>query len=307
MWSRTSTFRDYVAVLLIALISFFSVFAQATSQPLLWQVEDKNTQIRLYLFGSLHYGEEKFYPLPEVVLKAYHASDSLAVELDIDTLDSEQVRIALQRYGYYAGQENLQTHVGVQIWEQVKRISQNLGVDAQQLNQFQPWLAAMQLTNIQLARSTYQPSLGLDKYFLSESRHKKKILELETLDDQMQLFTRLSDAEQVEFLQIMLNESYKAEDSLNKLADAWYRGDEQALNELVFSSFRERELGQKLYRYIFVERNKQMLKAIDTYMENSQKIFLVVGIGHILGNDGLATLLEERGYKVTRVNPVQND
>lgn len=302
MWSRTFiNFRHWVAALSIVLIGFFSIGVQAASQPLLWQVEDKNSQIRLYLFGSLHYGEEKFYPLPDTVLKAYNASDALAVELDIDALDGEQVHAAIQRYGYYRGKDNLQSHVGVQIWDKIKNITENFGIDAQQLKRFRPWLAAMQLTNLQLIRSNYQPSLGLDKYFLSESRHKK-ILELETLDEQMRLFTRLSDAEQIEFLQITLNEFPKAEESLKQLADAWYHGDELTLNKLVFSSFHEREVGNKLYQFIFVERNKQMLNAIDTYMNSSQRIFLVVGVGHIIGGEGLVALLEQRGYKVTRVN-----
>ena len=75
----------------------------------------------------------------------------------------------------------------------------------------------------------------------------------------------------------------------------------------MFSAFRKRELGQKLYQSIFVERNKNMLNAIDAQLKESQKIFLVVGIGHMLGDDGLVSLLEGRGYRVTQVNTAQKD
>lgn len=285
----------------------FSSALHAASQPLLWQVQDKDSRVRLYLFGSLHYGDEAFYPLPDAVLQAHRDSDVLAVELDIDALDVEKVRAALKQYGYYPSEKNLQTQVGEQMWKTLTQVSENLGGDAQQLKPFRPWLAAMQLTNMQLSRSDYQQALGLDKYFLTASRDKKIILELESLDEQMQLFNQLSDAEQIEFLQVTLKEQATAEESLKKLANAWYRGDEHTLNELVFSAFRERKLGQKLYQFIFVKRNKQMLQVIDTYIEKSQKIFLVVGVGHMLGEDGLVALFEARGYRVTQVSTGQDD
>lgn len=291
----------------IIVTCFYSSALHAASQPLLWQVQDKDSRVRLYLFGSLHYGDEAFYPLPDAVLQAHRDSDVLAVELDIDALDGEKVRAALKQYGYYPGEKNLQTQLGEKMWKTLTQVSENLGGDAQQLKQFKPWLAALQLTNMQLARSDYQQTLGLDKYFLTASRDKKIILELESLDEQMQLFNQLSDAEQVEFLQVTLNEQGKAEESLKRLADAWYQGDEPTLNELVFRSFRQRKLGHRLYQFIFVERNKQMLKTIDAYMKKAQKIFLVVGIGHMLGEDGLVALFQAQGYQVTLVTGVTTE
>ena len=305
--TRSARHGYFASCLSVALICLYSSVVQAASQPLLWQVQDKESRVRLYLFGSLHYGDEKFYPLPDAVLRAYRDSDILAVELDIDALDGRKVRTALEQNGYYAGEKNLQTGLDSQTWTSLINVANTLDVDVQRLNQFKPWLAAMQLTNRQLALSDYQQSLGLDKYFLSEARNQKVVLELESLDEQMQLFNQLSEIEQREFLQTTLNEHEKAEESLNKLADAWYRGDEDVLQTLVFSAFRKRELGQKLYQSIFVERNKNMLNAIDAQLKESQKIFLVVGIGHMLGDDGLVSLLEGRGYRVTQVNTAQKD
>ena len=305
--TRSARHGYFASCLSVALICLYSSVVQAASQPLLWQVQDKESRVRLYLFGSLHYGDENFYPLPDAVLRAYRDSDILAVELDIDALDGRKVRTALEQNGYYAGEKNLQTDLDSQTWTSLINVANTLDVDVQRLNQFKPWLAAMQLTNRQLALSDYQQSLGLDKYFLSEARNQKVVLELESLDEQMQLFNQLSEIEQREFLQTTLNEHEKVEESLNKLADAWYRGDEDVLQTLVFSAFRKRELGQKLYQSIFVERNKNMLNAIDAQLKESQKIFLVVGIGHMLGDDGLVSLLEGRGYRVTQVNTAQKD
>ena len=74
----------------IIVTCFYSSALHAASQPLLWQVQDKDSRVRLYLFGSLHYGDETFYPLPDAVLQAHRDSDVLAVELDIDALDGKK-------------------------------------------------------------------------------------------------------------------------------------------------------------------------------------------------------------------------
>ena len=204
--TRSARHGYFASCLSVALICLYSSVVQAASQPLLWQVQDKESRVRLYLFGSLHYGDEKFYPLPDAVLRAYRDSDILAVELDIDALDGRKVRTALEQNGYYAGERNLQTDLDSQTWTSLINVANTLDVDVQRLNQFKPWLAAMQLTNRQLALSDYQQSLGLDKYFLSEARNQKVVLELESLDEQMQLFNQLSEIEQREFLQTTLSE-----------------------------------------------------------------------------------------------------
>lgn len=295
-----------LTALSVCLAVTFNADAQAAPQPLLWQVQGKESSARVYLFGSLHYGSDTFYPLPDVVLAAYRNSDALAVELDIDALVASDVQEKLREYGVHSGKQHLMARIGKDSWEQLDTISASMGVNAQQFSQLRPWLVAMQLTNLQLSRSGYQQALGLDKYFLTTARGKKPILELESLDEQMKLFNKLSDAEQLAFLQMTLDDYATGKESLAKLAEAWYQGDEQALNTLVFSAFKRNELGKKLYQFIFVKRNQQMLAAIDTYIKSSQKIFLVVGIGHMLGEDGLVALLEQQGYRVQRIMPADD-
>lgn len=303
---RSQISRCCMSVLLWALVVLNPV-AHADSQPLLWQVQDETSQTRLYLFGSLHYGSEKFYPLPDAVLEAFEKSGVLAVELDIEALDAERIRDLLSSHGYYSGEQNLRSQMSEQMWQQLKGVSEQLAVDLQKLVRFKPWMAAMQLTNVQLAQSGYKQSLGLDNYFLTTSRGKKTVLELESLEEQIELFAQLTEAEQLAFLQITLRDFPKGRESLDKLASAWYRGDEEELNKLVFSAFEKQQLGKKLYQLIFVERNKKMLAALEKHMKSLSTIFLVVGAGHMLGNDGLVALLEQKGYRVTRVSTTMID
>lgn len=288
------------AVLGISILASSS--AQAASQPLLWQVVHKDLSGKAYLFGSLHYGKESFYPLPISVMSAYESSDSLAVELDIDAISAAHLNSILQTHGFYSGDRTLETRASSDLWQKLSGVCNKLSLEPESFIRTKPWLVAMQLVNVQLARSQYQQSLGLDKYFLSLARNKKPILALESLTEQIELFAHLDEAEQMAFLLATLDEFDSTNSSLDKLADAWIDGNESALNTLILTTFQKQKIGKQLYPIMFVERNKRMAMSIISYMKSSQKIFLVVGVGHMLGEDGLVTLLKQAGYQVTRVN-----
>lgn len=297
-----SVFCFLRGLIIFVLWGFGTHSVSADAQPLLWLVEDKLTQGKVYLFGSVHYGTETFYPLPDSVMNAYASSDVLAVELDIDLLPVTQIQDILQRQGYYRGNTKLPLQAGKLLWERLTKLCEQLAVDPDIYIRTKPWLVAMQLTNLQLSRSGYQQSLGLDKYFLTLARDKKPILELESLDDQIRLFAQLSETDQLQFLENTLEEFAKGDATLKSLADAWYNGDEVALENGVLGAFRNQKIGKKLYPLIFVERNKQMAATIVEFLASSKNVFLVVGIGHMLGDDGLIILLRQKGYRVTKVN-----
>lgn len=305
----TSPLKPAIYFLLLRSLSVVAIwmlaisYVRAEAQPLLWLVEDKASGGKVYLFGSLHYGAAKFYPLPDWVLNAYESSDSLAVELDIDSIPVTRIQEVLYKQGYYSDDKQLSTQAGKLLWEKLTKLCNKLAVDPQVYMQKKPWLVAMELVNLQLSRSDYQQSLGLDKYFLTLARDQKPILELENLDDQIRLFAQLNDADQLQFLQTTLDNFAKGEATLNALAEAWYQGDENALYEGIFGAFRIEKIGQKLYPLIFVERNTQMATTIVTYITSSKKVFLIVGVGHMLGEDGLVALLKKKGYRVTKIVP----
>lgn len=47
-----------------------------------WRIQDKEAGATVFLMGSIHVGKKEFYPLPQVIEKAFRESDALAVEVD---------------------------------------------------------------------------------------------------------------------------------------------------------------------------------------------------------------------------------
>jgi hypothetical protein len=55
-----------------------------------------------------------------------------------------------------------------------------------------------------------------------------------------------------------------------------------------------------LYQRLLVERNHNWVAHVETCLKQNAGCFVVVGAAHLVGPDGLPTLLSKRGYKVTQ-------
>ncbi|WP_439134443.1 TraB/GumN family protein [Pseudomaricurvus sp.] len=280
------------------------VSSAVRAEPLLWQVDDPDSGGRAYLFGSIHFGDESLYPLPDYVQKAFDSADSLVVELDISAVDQVQAAHLLALTGRLPSGGTLQDKLGEEQWQSLKEISEGLGFSVETFQRMQPWLVAVQLTAAQIRRSGFDESLGIDRHFLKsvkESRPGMPIVELESFAEQMSLFKELSDAEEVSFLQQTLSEFHQTPRSLEAIMAAWKVGDEAALVTLINGAFESRE--DKLFQRIFADRNAMMQVKVSERLSRGEDLFVVVGAGHIVGDDGLRGRLKTEGYQVKALHP----
>lgn len=292
-----------VSVLIgLVFLTLMSVSLSVNSAPLLWRLDNPESGARVYLFGALHYGAENFYPLPESVGTAYEQAQILAVELDLGALSPRYVRQVTLRQGHYPEGQQLSETLSPALWDELAQRARSVGLEPAQLMPLKPWLAALQLVNLQVIESEYDQHLGLDRYFLERaSGDAKEVHQLETLDQQMALFSSLSPEEQEDFLAQTLSQFDAAPAQLERLAKAWLAGDERALAESILGAFNDQEFSKQLYQEVFVQRNRAMAEVVSDYLEDGEQVFFVVGVGHLLGREGLVALMEERGYSPERL------
>ena len=81
---------------------------------------------------------------------------------------------------------------------------------------------------------------------------------------------------------------------------AWRSGDVDKLSELFLKEMKKEF--PKLYKTLFTDRNNKWLDKIETYLQTPQKEFVLVGVGHMVGEDGLIEQLKRRGYEVKKLN-----
>ncbi|WP_347329733.1 TraB/GumN family protein [Marinimicrobium locisalis] len=289
---------------LLSLVFSAGVLADnpAQSQPLLWRVQTSEHSVPVYLFGSLHFGDDSFYPLPSPVIEAYQTSDLLAVELDVSNVEPRRMRATLDRLGRYPSGVELSERIDAELWSQLTRASERLGMDAESIVHLRPWLAALQLVNLQVARSNYQAGQGIDRYFMDLAANTKPVKPLETLEQQLALFAGMTEEEQRAFLEHTLADLEATGPQLDRMAQAWREGDQADLEAVILGAFdRQDPFSQTLYERVFKTRNEAMIGAVKTYLGERQQAFVVVGIGHLIGRDGLVEGLRHSGYSVERL------
>lgn len=274
----------------------------STNRPLMWRVQHQDRPEPVYLFGALHFGDDSFFPLPDAVLDAYRESDLLAVELDVSKVGPDRMRATLERMGRYPSGVQLSERIGPVLWEQLSQASKRLGVDAESIVHLRPWLAALQLVNLQVERSDYDAGQGIDRYFLTMAGDEKPVEPLETLEQQLSLFADMTEGEQNTFLEHTLEDLEATGPQLRRMARAWREGDRADLESVILGAFdRPDAFSQTLYRRVFKTRNEAMTDAVEAYLFSRQRVFLVVGIGHLIGPDGLVDNLRQAGYRVEQL------
>jgi hypothetical protein len=83
--------------------------------------------------------------------------------------------------------------------------------------------------------------------------------------------------------------------SVDRIVQSWSTGDVDSLEGLLLASMREYP---EVYQKLLVDRNRRWLPKIERIIQQGERTMIVVGAAHLVGKDGLISLLRARGYKV---------
>jgi len=159
----------------------------------------------------------------------------------------------------------------------------------------------MTLVALESLKLGFDPNYGIDKYFLSKAEGKKKILELESLDYQIDLLSHFSDKEQELFLIYTLKDLNIMEQELDKLTQAWTTGDTKGMESILTRSVSEDKRLSPIFEKLIYERNRKMVSKIEDLLRTKETYFVIVGAGHLVGNRGIIEVLKGKGYFVEQL------
>lgn len=274
-----------------------SLFAGPLAAVPLWSVEHAESGARVLLLGSVHLLRAEDQPLPEAVHAAYRQAGRVLMELDPAELAPEASAAALGRIGVTSPDGTLAESLDAADWERARVLATAAGADIEAVAGFEPWFAAIVLYTGFLAKAGYEPALGVDQQVADwATRDGKPVAGLETLDEQLLLFKRLTADTQRELFLKTLAELATTEDHTGALVAEWRAGDIAALAgrlETEFGDFPE------LRATLVARRNRAWLPAVEALLSAGDTGLVVVGALHLVGPEGLPALLEQAGYRVT--------
>lgn len=280
---------------LIALAGLAAV-QTATGVPL-WELED--TRGRVLLMGSIHFLRASDYPLPAAMERAYAAADVLVMEINMADLDQLQAQATMMQMAIDPQGRNLETLMGERAYAQASKDARAINVQLDMFQTFEPWFAALQITQLHLMQLGFDPTLGIEQQWTARARQDgKRMRGLETLEDQLGTLDSLPESAQRKFLLQSLAEAAQAADMVDRMLSAWRNGDLDALEVETTKALREQP---EVYQRLLVDRNRNWASQIEAFAQDDGNYLVVVGSAHLLGEDSVLQMLAEAGYPAKRI------
>jgi uncharacterized protein YbaP (TraB family) len=295
--NRTRAARLPIAVALVALTFCTASSAQtrsAAGKSFLWKVQ--NGSKILYLAGSVHALGADAYPLSAAYENAFAAAGTLVEEINL--AEAEQLAAApmLLAKGLYTDGRTFEGSVSKDTATLVANRLKDTGIPPEMIRTMKPWMVMLMVTVFEAQKAGLDASLGLDKYFFDKARAAgKPVVALETAESQIDRFDKMPDSLQEQMLRSTLSELDQQRNGIQAMVNAWRTGDAAALEKMALSSF---DGYRGAYASLIVERNNNWVPQIEACMTRPQPCFVVVGAAHLVGPDGLLTLLRKKGYQI---------
>ncbi|MES9971247.1 MAG: TraB/GumN family protein [Candidatus Thiodiazotropha sp.] len=264
----------------------------ADEQGLLWQI--KGSDVDACLFGTIHSEDPRVTQLPEAVKTCFDQADILMLEMSLDQLTSARVAsMMLQEPG-----DTLTQQVGKSMAKEAVEAMQSLGVPPQVTDFLQPWAVVMTLSAPPQVSGQF-----LDKQLYNKAvASAKEFQPLESPEEQISVFTSLTLKEQKSLLHSVLDEYQSYPAMYEQLTQAYLARDLEKLAEISFSNPMSDDpaLQEKVMHQMLTRRNHRMVERMQPFFKKG-KAFIAVGTLHLVGKEGLISLLRQRGYTVNRI------
>lgn len=288
----------FCLLLLLILYLFLSPrVLNAEQGGFFWQISSEKSVV--YILGSVHLFKKDIYPLNEKIEQAFSSSNVAVFEVNPSELFSMDTLNLFQQRGLYS-EGSLKDHVSEKTYNIVLSKIKNYGINQDLAIRFKPWFLALTLQSMELQRLGFLPEYGIDQYFFKKAK-VKEIMGLETARYQIEIFDDLPDKIQELFLLYTIKEIDKMPITTEQILRAWDSGDIEAIEEITFRSLKEEPELHLLYEKLFYKRNLDMANKIQKFLNNEKKFFVVVGVGHLVGEKGILRILQKKGFQVKKL------
>lgn len=270
----------------------------AAARHLVWRVS-KGPRTVAFLVGSIHVLTKAAYPLPAVFDTVFEQSATLVEEVDLGASGEVSALLPTAAGAVFTDGQTLRTVLDAATFAQVEAKVAATGMPMALVERMKPWLVAMLLVVPELSRAGFDPAQGLDRHYYDRARAAGRVVRgLETAAYQVERLNGLPLPVQIDMLKATLDDVEAQVRSVDTIVTAWRGGDLATLERLLLQSFRE---SPAIYQRLLVERNRDWLPKIAQCEADPAPCLVVVGGAHLLGADGLVTLLGVAGFTLDQM------
>ena len=256
--------------------------------PLIYEIAGADGKTEGWLFGTIHALPDGTVWETPGIARAIKEADVLVVEVaDLDDRAAAWALFSARAAAPQGG--DVLERVPASLRPALAGLADEGRVDLDGLRTTDTWAAALILAaGVRFGN----PDNGVDRVLLDRF-DGRRVVELEGMAPQLDLFDALPEREQRDMLAAVVNDYQRWSDDPGHLVRAWLAGNiEQAIDPRQSALLGDPELREIL----LVDRNRDWAPTIDALLVERPLVLVAVGAGHVPGPDGLAALLAGRGY-----------
>lgn len=263
---------------------------RATSAQLpMWTITDHDSQITL--IGSMHILHQRDLPLPQPLLQAVIDAERVVFENDPAIRDDPNLQAAIETAATYKN-DQLSNHVSVDTYNRLRQATQALGISDSELQRYPAWYWYLFLPFLWGSQHGYHAHLGVDLQLMAlADRHNIPTGGLEHPIDVFNQLNHIKDSDAEALLLAMLKDMKKGASSLQTMASLWRNGNLDHLQQW-WNEHNPLPNENSFTDRVMHERNQHWVPQMQAALSQNQRTVFIVGIGHMLGEHSVLTLLQ---------------
>jgi uncharacterized protein YbaP (TraB family) len=274
------------------LLLYFLCLSGFSQAQLLYQISGNGLTEASYLYGTIHILPKDKFELSNSLKRAFDASTTIAMEVDLDMSGAE--KIALAQKVLLPDGKTLKDFMAAQDYLQLKAYC----IDSLQWSESKfersSKLKPMFFSSVLIQENMSNMASYEMEFNKMAKKKKKETIGLETIEFQLGLFDQLPMQTQVD----MLKQDYKSDmKNYDTLLACYLREDLETLGKLMAE---ETSAYPEFNELLLVQRNKSWIAPMRAQMQK-ESTFFGVGAAHLSGPDGVVALLRAQGFTVTAI------
>ena len=278
-------------------------------RPMMWRVTDGEGH-ELYLFGTIHAGDERMNSVMKAVTSVLNGCDALAVEFDTVAYNSDMETATQDMMQFlYRDGTTIVDHMPEELYDRAVALLKEAGAYSPVLEYYNT--AMWSLLCEQAAAGLYATidfENAAEAHLISYAySHDKPVYSVESASFQYAMMNGFPEELNLIIIEDTLDGLDEYGSSLTELFDTWLSGDYDAISKLALSDYSDAELTEEELQLLtdydktmLDDRNLGMAEKAKEYLASGETVFFAVGTAHMLGEPGIVSLLRNAGYTVER-------
>jgi uncharacterized protein len=279
--------------------------AKLNSGPLYWKITPPNGAKPSYLLGTIHVTDSRV-ALPSETLKKRIANSTVAVFELPSVANRDGMSMAI-----LGDTARTQMPEGKSLWDLIpddkeaiiRALPTIAKIPTEVLSRLQPWLLMSMLSSPPCEEKRKEFKFVLDAALFQHAQIARvDTAGLETIPEQLDVFSSLSLDEQAAMLVDQTSQIIPAEDIFQTTVELYLSQQVAALEPLLLyiskkSGIARKAADDRFMANLLNKRNVVMADRAKPFLDKGAA-FIAVGSLHLYGEDGLVELLRKAGYKV---------